>query len=508
MNGDRERMLRDIQVAERRLHDRMANKLEVNHELDRTLVSFQANKSENGYRWYKYKEAFSASLVRYAFNKIGLTSGRILDPFAGSGTALFTASDLGIHSVGIELLPNSAQIIATRKQIRASDPYQLARAIRQFKDRQVWRTAGKHKAFSHLRITSGAFPGQSEIELSRYLYEVDALHELRPILIFAALCILESISYTRQDGQYLRWDDRSGRRAGKRPFSKGRILGFTEAICAKLEQIASDIYPVGALFVEDLPTTERGAVELLVGSCLDILPVLKQDSFDGLITSPPYCNRYDYTRTYALELAMLGVGEDRIRSLRQTMLSCTVENREKRDLSQRVGANLLREAFAAFESQELLGLILRYLDWCREERSINNTGIPRMVRNYFRELAIVIFECARVLKPGAPFIMVNDNVRYQGVQVPVDLILADLAQQAGFDIERIWVLPKGKGNSSQQMGAHGRETIRKCVYVWQLKDQRAKTLNRPLDAAQSSLPQTTTDRIEAQIGFQLPLPVR
>jgi len=28
------------------------------------------------------------------------------------------------------------------------------------------------------------------------------------------------------------------------------------------------------------------------------------------------------------------------------------------------------------------------------------------------------------------------------------------------------VLPNGKGNSSQQMGEHGREELRKCVYVW------------------------------------------
>jgi hypothetical protein len=72
-----------------------------------------------------------------------------------------------------------------------------------------------------------------------------------------------------------------------------------------------------------------------------------------------------------------------------------------------------------------------------------------MVRNYFFELALVIFECARLLKPGAPFVMVNDNVRYSGATIPVDLILSDFAEQAGFDVEVIWVLPTRKGNSSQ-----------------------------------------------------------
>lgn len=61
--------------------------------------------------------------------------------------------------------------------------------------------------------------------------------------------------------------------------------------------------------------------------------------------------------------------------------------------------------------------------------------------------------------------MVNDNVYYEGAAVSVDLILSDIAEQASFEIETIWVLPIGKGNSSQQMGKHDRNELRKCVYV-------------------------------------------
>jgi hypothetical protein len=110
--------------------------------------------------------------------------------------------------------------------------------------------------------------------------------------------------------------------------------------------------------------------------------------------------------------------------------------------------------------------ILEYLEIEKAEKRLNNDGILRMVRGYFYEMACVIFECARVLKKNAPLIMVNDNVRYAGISVSVDLILSDFAQNLGFEVEKILVLPNGKGNSSQQMGAHGREVLRKCVYVW------------------------------------------
>jgi len=63
--------------------------------------------------------------------------------------------------------------------------------------------------------------------------------------------------------------------------------------------------------------------------------------------------------------------------------------------------------------------------------------------------------------------MVNDNVRYAGEEVPVDLILSDIAETFGLTTRHIWILDRGKGNSSQQMGNHGRSELRKCVYVWE-----------------------------------------
>ena len=62
--------------------------------------------------------------------------------------------------------------------------------------------------------------------------------------------------------------------------------------------------------------------------------------------------------------------------------------------------------------------------------------------------------------------MVNDNVQYVGEEIPVDLILSEFAEKFGLITENIFVLQQKKGNSSQQMGNHGRNPIRKCVYVW------------------------------------------
>jgi len=69
-----------------------------------------------------------------------------------------------------------------------------------------------------------------------------------------------------------------------------------------LTQIADDIdgqTSEPTLFPVDSSVIKPGKIELKLGSCLDILPIMEPNSFSGIITSPPYCNRYDYTRTYA-----------------------------------------------------------------------------------------------------------------------------------------------------------------------------------------------------------------
>ncbi len=107
------------------------------------------------------------------------------------------------------------------------------------------------------------------------------------------------------------------------------------------------------------------------------------------------------------------------------------------------------------------------LDNLNELGKLNNSNIPRMVKNYFYEMLFIVYEMYRLLKMNGTVVMVNDNVRYGGEEIPVDLILSDFAAKVGFKINKIWTLPIGKGNSSQQMGEHGRSELRKCVYIWE-----------------------------------------
>ncbi len=463
---------------------RYKNKLEVANEFNRKLVSFQANKEEPFFRWFKYKEGFSSSLVRYLLQKYGGNGKRILDPFAGAGTTLFTAQEMGWQPFGIELLPVGIFVMQAREATIGVSAKKIQDCVHRFFDNLksdlefAEKTPCTH--IYHISITQDAFPIETEKILNQFLDYCQTIKniQIKTLLRFAAFSVLEEISYTRKDGQYLRWDYRSARNLAGKPFDKGTIFSFQEALERKIGQIVSDIAPDRNRFLFEIqdnsPQKPEYPITAIEGSCLEELSKFEDDYFDFVLTSPPYCNRYDYTRTYALELVFLGLDSQQIRDLRQTMLSCTVENKEKTDHLRAAYRSMDREKDYAkilrtYNDSKVMSEVNEVLHSLSREKLLNNTNVPRMVKNYFFEMCFVLFELARITKRGGHCVMVNDNVRYGGEEIPVDLILAEFAEQFGWIIEKIYVLPRGKGNSSQQMGNYGRTEIRKGIYLWRKK---------------------------------------
>jgi hypothetical protein len=213
--------LEAIRQTENRLTNRFEDRLIVNRDLNRSMVSFQANKRQNGYRWFKYKEGFSSSLIGYILDKLHLDGGRLIDPFAGSGAALFGAAERGLNAFGVELLPVGREIVEARKL--AANAVGLTSVVDRWADHSPWQAARKVVPFGHLHITEGAFPKETEEAIGKYMALVeDETPDARTMLRFAAMCILEDISYTRKDGQYLRWDHRPVGDRGLNPLTKGK----------------------------------------------------------------------------------------------------------------------------------------------------------------------------------------------------------------------------------------------------------------------------------------------
>ena len=451
----------DDHLGETRQRDKLlasfADRITVNSDLTRSLVSWQSNKAAPGFRWFRYKEGFSARLIRYLLEFVP-KRGCLLDPFAGTGVAPLIAAGEGMTSIGIEILPVGVHVANGMLAAATAD-----REIFRERAEALWDAVSSADAdcrlkdsFPHVRITEKAFPLASENEIAaarKYLRKARPGPETS-LTALAAIAALEDASWTSKDGQYLRWDHRSGRRL-KAKMEKRTVLTYSDSLRKKLDQIYFDLPGLSNAYNPD-------NVEIIGNSCYEVLPQLSTDSIDTVITSPPYANRYDYTRTYALELAWLGFDNRGLAELRQSLLSATVENRSKRELL----VPSFGDALRLFDQHPAIREITDALECAKNLGALPNPNVIRLVSNYFMELTTVIAELARVCRPGASVFMVNDNVQYHGEEVPVDLILSDLAEQCGFHTNAIWTLPRGKGNASQQMGRFGRKELRKCVYWW------------------------------------------
>jgi len=448
-------------VRERQeLSRRFAPRLATNEFYSRRTVSYQGNSKEPGLRWMKYKEGFSSELVAELIKQEKPRA--VLDPFAGICTTPLIAASHGCETMGIEIMPVGVLVGSAIAEVAnglspSAFGKQASSLLQALKSKEI----SSSFAFPHVRITDGAFSCETEREIAnarQFLLTVDDTG-LRSLLNLACMSVLEEASYTRKDGQYLRWDRRA-----KRPLRSsvdiGHVPKFSSALENRLREITEDIDALKKQF-------GGGHPKLVTGSCLELLKNIPDGEFDMVITSPPYANRYDYTRTYALELAWMGLDQSGFSGLRQRMLSATVENKTKREtLSEAYKRNpeTLNRAIHMYDAQGAIHEVLRILR--EKEDELSNRNVLNLIEQYLFEMAVVISECGRIVSPGGVVFMVNDNVQYHGEELPIDFILADFAENAGFKCESIWKLARGKGNSSQQMARFGRRELRKCVYKW------------------------------------------
>ncbi len=469
--------------TERRLLEaRYAPKLEITEKFNRQSVSYQLSKKDVLHSWLRYKEGFSASLVNLLLDEMNAVPGDwIMDPFMGSGTTALVCRMRGINSIGYDIMPISDVSLRAKEACTEYNLDELREMLEEV--RALEMPAAFQRKTPYVAITQDAYPEETE----RFLQYIS---EWRDGAVYSAeaknlltLCIinsLERVSYTSKSGQYLSWDGRSKKvqstnaariAKGKKPFPekrvRGEILPAKETILSELEHVLGDIVCIQQSAGEHTDAQ----IHYTPGSALYEVPMLPDGILKGVITSPPYCNRYDYTRTYALELVYLGADEDRIKKIRQDLLSCTVESKSKLDSLRRFYEKLGKtERFESIcetiKTNKAFSEVLRALSQRKALGDLNNKGVIQMVDGYFTELAFLYAELYRVCRPGAMVAFVNDNVRYGGEVIPVDFLSCSFAEQFGFKVKTVYTLKQQKGNSSQQMAKFGKVSLRKGITVW------------------------------------------
>lgn len=466
----------------KKLEKKYESILEVTDKFDRRSVSYQLSKKDVLHSWLKYKEGFSADLVNILLDEMGAEEGdTVLDPFMGSGTTALVCQMRGINSIGYDIMPISKVSIEAKANVLKYDQKELRDLIKDFAKLELPRNYKKKTPY--ITITNTAYPEYNEKFIqyaTDWINKSNYSNAVKNLFVLCTINSLERCSYTTKSGQYLSWDSRSrkvqeanierkkkGQKLLPEHYCRENIGNIKEAIAEELDHVFSDI----TMIQGNNKTTEDAQIRFVQKSVLFDLPSIGPDILKGVITSPPYCNRYDYTRTYALELVYLGLTEDTIKEMRQALLSCTVESKPKidalRDYYNSIGASERFDSiYKTIQSNNVFKEVLQSMQERKANGDLNNNGVIRMVEGYFTELAFVYAELYRTCKKGAMVAFVNDNVRYGGEVIPVDFLSTSFAEQFGFTPVKVYCLKQQKGNSSQQMKKYGRVALRKSITVW------------------------------------------
>ena len=391
------------------------------------LISNRAVKTDTFTGLFRYKEAFSVPFVQRIFEAMEVSkSDLVYDPFAGMGTTLFTAMQRGIPSVGMDRLPLPLFIASVLPKFWSLSPGELQSAFDEV--HANLSRFGPAVIADDVPIMQKAFDAETLSRLRQWKSALDSglvPPKVSEPLKLLLLSILEDCSYARKDGQFLRI-------VTDTPLSPDLALH---------RKVAEAEWEVG--WFGETPAFEHKPI-ISQGDARS--PWEFEYKPNVLITSPPYVNRYDYTRIYALELCFEFVkSAEELKTLRHALLRSHIE---------------LKSLDSDASTHPVLTEILEVLS----DAELNNERVPVMLTAYFVDMDAVIQRWAESLADNARLAVVVDNVRFAGEIVPVDLILADILERWGFDVKEMRLV-RYKGNSPQQMAKYGRQAVRESVII-------------------------------------------
>jgi len=370
--------------------------------------------------WYRFVLSFPPQLVREYVDRFDLSpSDCVLDPFCGTGTTLVECKKLLIPSIGLEAHPMPA--FASRVKT-------------------TWTVDGRGLRRYGERISEAvrqelARPEAPVRVLSEEAQKLLLKNSISPVPLHKTLVLLEAIS-----------------RDGKSAYSEHGLLALANALvkdignlhfgpevgvrnikedAAVLESWLANISAM-ASDLEQLREIEDTPSRVWCHDSRGILSQVKQDTVSAVITSPPYPNEKDYTRTTRLETVLLGLANNRkeLRALKQKLLRSNTRNVYKND-----DDHLWVESFPKIKQ------LAEQIEARRIELG-KTSGFERLYSRvttlYFGGMARHLADLRRVLCPGARLAyVVGDQASFLRVMIRTGQILAEIAETLGYEVDSI-----------------------------------------------------------------------
>jgi hypothetical protein len=383
--------------------------------------------------WYRFVLSYPPHLVRQYLQEFNLNENDIvLDPFCGTGTTLVEAKLQNIPSIGIEANPfaHFASSVKVDWNIDTTILLSIAKEIKEYVNNEIERDgitdtpSLKNLEAASLRQLSAEQEklilkdSLSPLPLHKCLTLLNKINEYRntPFYKYLSLALAKSAVFEFSN---LRFGPEVG--VGKLKSDSPVILPWFKQVL----KIVKDIEHSKAL-------NKDVASKAILSDARNLKEILNGHKISAVITSPPYPNEKDYTRTTRLESVLLGFisSNDELKKFKKTFLRSNTRGVYKGDTDD--------DYVKSFpEIQRIADEI--------EKRRIElgkTSGFERLYHKvtklYFGGMAKHLIELQSVLKPGAYLAyVVGDQASYLRVMIRTGHLIAEIAQTLGYELIRI-----------------------------------------------------------------------
>lgn len=379
--------------------------------------------------WYRFVLSFPPHLVADYVNRFGLSSGHLLlDPFCGTGTTLVEAKKRKVPSVGVEAMPLTAFVARTKVDWSC--------------DADLLEYHAKSVALSALgrleRQGIADSPPNDPIEpdtLMQFSPDQQRLvfnNAISPLPLHKALVLKDAIERDFCAGviqhERLALASTVVNSASNLKFGPEVGVGKVKTDAAVVSEWLTAI----GRMAEDLRRNSENGVRSVVheADARSLGSPLPERSIDAVITSPPYPNEKDYTRTVRLESVLLGFFRDRshLREVKEDLLRSNTRNVFKGDTD----SELVKD-------QDDIVRLASLIEQRRVELG-KTSGFERryaqVTMEYFGGMVRHLRSLSRVLKPGALLAyVVGDQASYFRILIQTGKLLERLAESEGYHVE-------------------------------------------------------------------------
>lgn len=391
--------------------------------------------------WYRFVLSFPPHLVREYLQRFGIGPDHtVLDPFCGTGTTIVECKKLGIPSAGVEANP-WAYFVTKVKTDWTPDPDGLVRHAREVAElaREKLQSEGleDEPPLPLFRTVRTAGPDQPKVlrKLPPEKGKLLLANSISPLPLHKTLVLLKCLDQTRND-QYRNHELLA---LGKALVYSISNLNFGPEVGVGPAKPDSPVVAPWLAMVDTMAAHLR-SLQKMDGTptavhhadARRLSEILTSSTIDAVVTSPPYPNEKDYTRTTRLESVLLGFISSKadLRALKRGLVRSNTRGVYKGDDDDRWVADhdeIQRIANAIEKRRVELGKTSGF------ERQYH-----RVTKLYFGGMARHLADLRTVLRPGAQLAyVVGDQASYLRVMIRTGQLLADIAESLGYDVVNI-----------------------------------------------------------------------